>query len=148
MTFNPDGEPGNADSHGGSLFITGHDRLACGGLPDGDQIAEIAIPAPAIEDDPAQLPAATFVQDFHDATAGFFTSMEEIPKVGMQYLNHPDTGPKPHLCWGRHLQPANQASHAWLDPTLETPNMQGGTWFIGNQNLYSVNGYMFDIPAE
>ena len=147
MTFNPDGDSGNADAHSGSLFVTGHDRLAYGGLPDGDQIAEIAIPVPAVKDDPAELPVATFLQNFHDATAGFFTSMEEIPKVGMQYLNHADTGPKLHLCWGQHLQLENEASHAWLNATLGNPEMQGA-WFIGNQNLYSVNGYMFDIPSD
>jgi hypothetical protein len=100
---------------------------------------------PAIESNPADLPQAAFIQGFHDVTAGFFTQLEEIPKTGMQYLNHADTGPKIHLCWGQHLQPPDVASHAWFDATLDTPNMEG-VWFIGDHNLYSVNGYMFDIP--
>ncbi|MGE0086681.1 MAG: hypothetical protein AB7S75_19935 [Desulfococcaceae bacterium] len=146
MSFNPDGDPTNSDAHPGSLFVTGHDRLPYGDLPDGDQIAEVSIPVPAITANPADLPEATFIQTFHNALQGQFTDMEEIPKVGMQYLNHTDTGPKIHVCWGQHLQPENAASHGWINANLDTPSFQG-TWFIGNQNLYSVNGYMFDIPA-
>jgi len=146
MTFNPDGDPGNTDAYPGSLFITGHDRLAYGELPNGDQVAEVSIPAPAVESDPADLPQAAFLQDFHDVAAGSFTNLEEIPKLGMQYLNHPDTGPLIHLCWGQHLQPQDEPSHAWFSANLAAPNLQG-VWFIGHQNLYSTNGYMFDIPA-
>ena len=39
MTFNPDGDPANNDAHSGSLFIMGHDRIAYGGVPDGNQVA-------------------------------------------------------------------------------------------------------------
>jgi len=145
MTFNPDGDPSNADLHPGSLFVMGHDRLAYGGLSDGSQVAEVAIPAPVVADTPNGLPTAAFIQGFHNVTAGYFTNMEEIPKTGMQYLNHPETGPKIHLSWGQHLQPEGEASHAWFNASLDSPNMQC-CWFIGNQNLYSVNGYMFDIP--
>jgi hypothetical protein len=145
ITFNPDGDPSNTDPYPGSLFVMGHDRMPYGELPDGSQVAEVSIPVPAIESNPADLPQAAFIQGFHDVTAGFFTQLEEIPKTGMQYLNHADTGPKIHLCWGQHLQPPDVASHAWFDATLDTPNMEG-VWFIGDHNLYSVNGYMFDIP--
>lgn len=145
MTFNPDGDPGNSDAYPGSLFITGHDRQAWE-TPDGDQVAEVSIPVPAVEADPADLPQAGFLQNFHDVTAGYFTNLEEIPKVGMQYLNHADTGPLIHLAWGQHLQLEGVPSHAWLSATLDTPNLQG-VWFIGNRNLYSTNGYMFDIPV-
>jgi hypothetical protein len=146
MTFNPDGDPDGSDAHPGSLFVMGHDRQAWGSLPDGSQVAEISIPSPALAADPADLPVAEFLQDFADVTAGYFTELEEIPKVGMQYLNHPDTGPKIHLAWGQHLQPEGAASHAWFSPTLSAPDLQG-VWFIGDQNLYSVNGYLFEIPA-
>ncbi len=146
MTFNPDGDPANSDGFPGSLFITGHDRMAYGDLPDGDQVAEVSIPVPLTADTPGELPEAGFLQEFQDVTAGYFTDLEEIPKVGLQYLNHPATGPKLHLAWGQHLQPDNAASHAWFNPTLADPDFRG-VWFIGNQNLYSVNGYLFDIPA-
>ncbi len=147
MTFNPDGDSANRDSYPGSLFVMGHNRLAYGALPDGNQVAEVSIPEPVIAGYQADLPQAAFIQGFHDVAAGYFAELEEIPKAGMQYLNHPATGPKIHLAWGQHLQPADLPSHAWFDPTLATPDLKG-TWFIGYQDLYSTNGYMFDIPAS
>lgn len=146
MTFNPDGDPANGDAHPGSLFITGHDRLAWGELPDGDQVAEVSIPVPAVAADPADLPQALFLQDFHDVTAGYFTGMEEIPKVGLHYLNHPATGPLVHIVWGQHLQPEGEPSHGWFSADLTAPNFQG-VWFLGEQSLYSVNGYLLDVPT-
>ena len=148
MTYYPDGDPdGPNDGYPGSLFITGHDRQAWGSLPDGDQVAEVSIPIPALHEDPGELPQAQFIQPFNNVTAGYFTEMEEIPKLGLSYLNHPQIGALIHLAWGQHLQPQDQASHAWFNPTLATPNLQG-VWFIGNQNLYSTNGYLFDIPLD
>jgi hypothetical protein len=147
MTFNPDGDPSGAqDGLPGSLFVMGHDRIAYGEVPDGNQVAEINIPAPLISRSIEDLNTAEFVQDFANVTAGCFTELEEIPKVGMQYLNRPETGPRIHIAWGQHLQPPDVASHGWFNPTLSNPDLQG-TWFIGNQNMYSVNGYMFEIPA-
>lgn len=146
MTFHPGGDPANADDFPGALFVMGHDRIAYGGVPDGNQVAEISIPVPIVSRSVADLPVAAFIQDFQNVANGYFTEMEEIPKVGMAYLDHPDTGAKIRLAWGQHLQPENAASHAWFDPLLANPNLQG-VWFIGDQNLYSVNGYMFEIPA-
>jgi len=138
MTFNPD--------HG-TLFVMGHDRVAYGAAPDGNQVAEISIPAPVNSRNLDDLPYAEFRQNFHNVAAGYFTELEEIPKVGLQYLNHPATGPKIHLAWGQHLQPDNAPSHGWFSADLAHPDFQG-TWFIGQQNLYSTNGYMFDIPTD
>ncbi|CAG0930153.1 hypothetical protein TFLX_01628 [Thermoflexales bacterium] len=150
LTFNPNGDPSGAgDGFPGSLFIMGHDRLPYGELPDGNQVAEISIPAIISTTDVDQLNQATFLQGFHDVAAGFFVGLDEIPRVGMQYLETPATGPKIHLAWGQHLQedsPSATASHAWFDPNLSSPNVRG-TWFIGNQSLYSVNGYLLEIPA-
>lgn len=147
MTFNPDGDPDNTDAYPGSLFVMGHDRMADGALPDGNQLAEIDIPEPAIEEDPAELPQAGVLQGFQDVLVDQFHDMDEIPKVGLAYLDHPLTGPKLHVAWGQHLQPEDAPSHGWLDPVLTDPDFQG-TWFIGTQNLYSVNGYLFEIPAD
>ena len=147
MTFNPDGDANNVDDYPGSLFVMGHDRIAYGDVPDGSQVAEISIPQPVISQNLADLNYAEFIQDFSDVTKGYFIDLEEIPKIGMQYLNHPATGPKIHLAWGQHLQPQDIPSHAWFNPDLASPDLQG-VWFIGNQNLYSVNGYMLDIPEE
>jgi hypothetical protein len=65
----------------------------------------------------------------------------------MEYLDIPVTGPKIHLAWGQHMQPVGVASHAWFDPNLSSPDMRG-VWFIGDQNLNSVNGYVFGIPSS
>lgn len=148
MTFNPDGDTsGAADTYPGSLFVMGHDRIAYGDLPDGNQVAEVNIPEPVLSRHLEDLNTAEFIQDFKNPAAGYFTELEEIPKVGMQYLNRPETGPKIHIAWGQHLQPQEVASHAWFNPALDNPDMQGN-WFIGNQDLYSVNGYMFEIPSN
>lgn len=148
MTFNPSGDPGGpGDGYPGSLFIMGHDRLPYGELPDGNQVAEVNIPVPVISQDLAGLNYADFLQGFHNVAAGFFPELEEIPRVGMAYLDMPATGPLIHLAWGQHLQPEPPvASHAWFSPNLAAPDMQG-TWFIGDRSLYSVNGYMFTIPT-
>lgn len=148
MTFNPSGDPGGAsDGFPGSLFVMGHERLPYGELPNGNQVAEITIPAPSLTRNLAELPQASFLQDFANVAQGYFTQLDEIPRVGMAYLNHPATGAKIHLAWGQHLQPDPPvASHAWFDPNLAAPNLRG-TWFIGNQSLYSVNGYLFEIPS-
>src|SRR4030042_1151440 len=93
-----------------------------------------AMPSPSTRaGDPAALPYAGFIQEFHGVSAGFFTELDEIPKTGMQYLNHPETGAKIHLAWGEHLQPPDVASHAWFNPTLSSPDVQGA-WFIGSQD--------------
>lgn len=148
MTFNPDGDPaGTQDGFPGSLFVMGHDRMPYGDLPDGNQVAEIAIPAPVISKDIEELNTAEFIQRFQNVAAGHFTEYDEIPKVGMQYLNRPETGPKIHIAWGEHLQSEDFPTHGWFNPTLSNPDFRG-EWFIGNQDLYSVNGYMFEIPAE
>ncbi|NLF51988.1 MAG: hypothetical protein GX577_12695 [Leptolinea sp.] len=148
MTFNPDGDPdGVDDGFPGSLFVMGHDRIAYGDVPEGNQVAEINIPLPVQGKNLEELATAEFIQGFSNVTAGAFTEMEEIPKVGMAYLNRKETGPLIHLAWGQHLQPQDIASHAWFLPDLKTPGLTG-FWFIGNQDLYSVNGYMFEIPVE
>lgn len=148
MAFRPDGDPGGADDgFPGSLFITGHDRLAYGELPDGSQVAEVSIPQPAVAGSPGELPEAGFLQDFHDVAAGQFPGLDEIPRIGLAYLDAPATGPKLHLAWGQHMQPDTPiASHAWVNVDLANPGFQG-PWFVGEQRLDSVNGYLFPIPA-
>jgi hypothetical protein len=148
MTFNPDGDPtGAADGFPGSLFVMGHDRIPYGDLPDGNQVAEVSIPAPFTGKNLEGLNSAEFLQNFQNIAANAFTELDEIPKVGMAYLNRKETGPLIHLTWGEHLQPQDQASHAWFSPDLSHPYVQG-YWFIGQQDLYSVNGYLFEIPEN
>ncbi len=147
MTYRPDGNPaGEGDGLHGSLFIMGHDRMAYAELPDGNQVAEITIPRPKVSKDPNALPKARFLQDFHDVAKGQFEGRDEIPRVGMEYLDTPQTGAKIHVTWGQHLQPGEAIpTQAWFSPSLAAPEFTG-TWFIGQQSDYSVNGYLFEIP--
>ncbi len=149
LTFNPDGDPnGAADGFPGSLFITGHDRLPYGELPNGSQVAEIAIPAPINAGEIEALPRAAFLQDFHDVTAGHFTEMEEIVRIGLLYLNRPETGPVIHITWGQHFEPdPTAATQAWFSADLASPNFQG-PWYLEGQSWYNVNDYMLEIPAD
>lgn len=147
MTFNPNGDPAGADDgFPGSLFVMGHDRIPYGELPNGDQVAEISIPAPVMAGDVEALNTAEFLQNFHEVAPPQFASLEEIPRVGMQYMDRPETGAVIHLAWGQHFQEEPTPSHAWFSPTLDQPNAQGA-WYIGNQDLYSVNGYLFEVPS-
>jgi hypothetical protein len=144
MTFRPG--PADSDGFPGTLFITGHDRLAYGELTNGSQVAEISIPAP-MKGPVTNLNTAVFVQNFSDIAAGHFANLDEIPRIGVAYLEHPAIGPKLHLAWGQHMPPdPAPATHAWIDVNLAAPKFQG-EWFIGNQDFNSVNGYLFEIPA-
>lgn len=146
MTFNPDGDAnGAADGFSGSLFIMGHDRIAYGEVPDGNQVAEVDIPMPVNDRNIEALNTAGFLQDFENVTKGHFTTLEEIPRVGMAYLNHPQTGPLIHLTWGAHLQTREDASQCWFSPELSEAKLQG-LWYLGTQDPFSVTGYLFEIP--
>ena len=117
--LHPDGDAGGGtDGFPGSLFVMGHDRIAYGGLPDGGQVAEVSIPQPVISENIEDLNTAEFLQDFQDVFAGYFTNLEEIPRVGMVYLNAPQTGPKIHFTWGQHLQEPGDPSNGWFDPKV------------------------------
>ncbi|MBZ0307999.1 MAG: hypothetical protein K8I82_18170, partial [Anaerolineae bacterium] len=73
---------------------------------------------------------------------------DEIPRIGLQYLNRPETGPLLHIAWGQHLVPEGtlMPTHAWLNSDLAHPTMQG-SWFVSPSHPYSFNGYLFEIPA-
>lgn len=150
ITYNPNGDAGSADGYPGSLFVMGHERLPYDELPDGNQVAEITIPVPIISKNPDELNQAGFIQNFQDIAKGHFTTLEELPTAGMQYLSRPETGPKIHLTWGQHNQDDAEtmiASHAWFDPNLSAPNIQG-PWFVGKEFSLSTNAFLFEIPAN
>ncbi len=150
MTYNPHGDAqGSHNGFPGSLFVMGHNRMPYNELPDGNQVAEINIPVPKVSALPEDLNQAEFLQPFSDVAVGYFTNLDEIPRAGMQYLSTAATGPLIHLAWGQHMQDgeaADAASHAWFSPDLSQPAPQG-PWYIGNQSVYSVNDYLFEIPA-
>jgi hypothetical protein len=149
MTVNPLGDPGGAaDGFPGSLFISGHDRMPYSELPNGSQVAEVGIPAPIISADVDSLTRADFIQNFCNVTAGHFTRMDEIVRMGLLYLDHPLTGPKIHIAWGQHFEPDPPApTHGWFSPTLATPNFKG-EWYLKDQSFYSVNDYLLEIPSN
>lgn len=149
MTFYPNGDPNGAtDGFSGSLFITGHERMPYGEVPDGGRIAEVSIPAPQILADVHSLPQATMLQPLTDVAAGAFVGLDEIPRLGLAYLDTPATGPLLHIGWGAHFQPEPPIpSHAWLNLDLAHANLTG-FWLVSPENLYSTQGYLFDIPTE
>ncbi len=150
LTYNPRGNPeaGPGESPG-SLFIMGHNRMPYGELSDGNQVAEINIPLPVVSEWVNTLNQARFIQPFENVISDFYPTLNEIPRAGMQYLETSATGPLIHLAFGQHMQEEAEnivASHAWFNPDLSTPAMQG-TWHIGHQSPYSVNEYIFEIPS-
>lgn len=147
MTFRPGGDPGGpADGFPGSLFVSGHDRMPYGELPDGSRVAEIDIPVPMLSMEIEALPEARFLQPLVDVTGGLFAGIDEIPRLGMQYLDRPETGPLVHLAWGEHLPPPpDRPTHAWFRPDLSSPAPRGA-WFLEGLSPYAVNGYMLEIP--
>lgn len=147
ITYSPDGDrQGADDGFTGSLFITGHDRLAYGELPDGNKIAEISIPRPLSGVGIDNLPTADFLQGFSNAIGGHFSGLDEIPRVAMLYRGD-TSGGRIQLAWGQHMQPDGVPSHGSISPRLEAPDFRG-EWFIGNVPPISTNGYLFEIPQE
>ncbi len=141
MTFNPAGDPsGKRDGFPGSLFITGHERMPYGDLPDGNQVAEVTIPKPVRSKDLKALKRARFLQRFHDVAKGRFTAYDELPTVGLQYLDTPGTGAKIHVAWGHHFEPEKPApTHGWFSPKLAKPDFRG-EWFLAGRSFYTANG--------
>jgi hypothetical protein len=129
----------------------GHPRLPYGELPDGNKVAEISIPVPVISESIESLNTAGFLQQFSNIAEGYFVTLEEIPRTAIQYFEHPKSGVQNiHLAWGAHFQEDPETmvpSHALFSPDLSKPDLQG-TWYIGNQSLYSTNGYLLDIPIS
>ena len=148
MTYYPDGDPGGpADGYPGSIFGTGHAWE--------EMVSEISIPVPVISPtkDLNDLNTAGRLQGFRDVKAGLFDGLVEIIRVGMEYLPRQgsQTTDKLHFGWGQHFQepgsPSYTPSHMWCELDLSDPQA-AGAWYIGHHSLYSVNDYLFEIPAE
>ncbi len=143
LAYRPAGDPGGeADGFPGSLVGSGLDQF--------NEVSEISIPAPRISPgkDPEELPTATTLQPFADIRGGLWQTLTELPRLAMCVLSDPRTGEKLHVAWGQHIQDdaaTRVASHGWCNLDLAAPQTQGG-WWIGDESLYSVNGYLFEIP--
>lgn len=148
MAFNPRGDAGGKDDgFPGSLILTGHERIA-GDVPDGDQLAEIAIPRPARSKALERLATATLLRGFTGTLAGRFDAMMELPTVGLAYLDRPETGPRIHVAIGQHFEPdPPQPTHGWFGLDLSPASLRGG-WFIGAESFYAVTGYLMEIPQD
>lgn len=145
MAYRATGDPsGSLDNAPGSLFVTGFDVH--------NWVAEVDIPAPVVATrrDPTQLPIARVLQPFSDVRGALWRTLTEQPRVGLCVLSTSSTGEKLHLAWGQHLQDGDEttvASHGWCSPTLADART-AGAWWIGSQSLYSVNGYIMEIPES
>ncbi len=150
MAFFPGGDPGgDTDGFPGSLFATGLDTT--------NLVAEISIPAPVIASDPASLPRALELQPFADVRGGLFDGLQEIPRVGIEYLpaHAGQSEGLLYLAWGQHFQDEPGVtlipSHAWCRTDLANPDTRGA-WWVGTQAenaaglIYGVDDYLFAIP--
>ncbi len=145
-TWCPTGDPdGPDDGFPGSLYAVGHSW--------DKQISEVTIPepTPAGNSGLEGLNRAETLQSFTDVRAGVgqFDVLREMLTVGMAYLpaQGSQTSDKLHLCFGQHLQEEEQRvpSHMWCELDLTGA---AGAWQVGNENIYAVNDYMFDIPQS
>jgi len=145
LAYFPDGDPGGPDDgYPGSLFGIGHDWHK--------QVSEITIPVPV--DSPARtlgaLNRAETLRPFTDVRSGVgqLDRLNEMLRVGMAYLpaQGAQTSGKLYLCFGQHLQEEAErvASHMWCETDLSGAR---GAWWVDDTSPYSVNDYMFDIPA-
>lgn len=143
LAYRPSGDPtGGHDGFPGSLVGTGFDQV--------NLVSEISIPAPVISASkrPDELPMATALQPFADVRGSLFTAFVELPRVGLCVLSDVQTGEKLHMAWGQHFQQEANVripSHGWCNLTLASPATQGA-WWLGDLSLYSVNGYLMEIP--
>lgn len=169
MTFNPNGDPtGAADGYPGSLFIAGAavdaDEWDCVGddcelvsVVRGSLVAEVQIPAPDLSRNTAELDVAGILQGFHDIRGDRYPTVGElsyfqIPKLGIEFLppQGGQSSARLYMTWGQHLVSEGEegwvAPLSWCDLDLSDPQTQGA-WWVGDQHLFNVTDYLFEIPA-
>jgi len=146
LAYFPQGDPdGPDDGFPGSLFGVGHDWHK--------QVCEISIPTPVISPDksPDALDTAQTLRPFRDVRAGVgqLDRLTEMVRVGIEYL--PAEGAqgsgKLFLCFGQHFQEDEELdvpSHMACETDLSGAR---GAWRVGEASPYSVNDYLFEIPA-
>lgn len=148
LTYYPGGDsPGPSDGYYGSLYGTGHAWNM--------SVSEINIPAPRVSltKNVDELYRAATLQPFADVRGGLFNPLNEILRVGLEYLpaHGSQTSGKLYMTFGQHFQdegsPQLLPSHAWCELDLSRPNTRG-SWWVDGENIYSVNDYLFAIPDD
>lgn len=135
-----------------SLFISGHDRIVSD-FPSGSRIAEVSIPSVddlVISDNVELLPQSSFIQEFADVTGGLFDTYEEIPRMGMSFIDTEELEETLFLAFGQHFHESDEdatPTHAWFNVDLDNPDPQGA-WYVGDRSLYSTNNYMFEMDHD
>ncbi len=151
LTYYPAGDSsGGTDGYSGSLYGMGHNQRM--------RAAEIGIPAPVISagTNLADLNIAPLLRDFGNIRTGI-PALEQLYNnstllyAGLEYLPAQGTQSSSRLyaCFGAHFHepdgPQYVPSHMWTDLALGDNQ---GAWWISTQSLYSVNDYLFEIPAS
>ena len=152
LAYYPGGDPaGASDGHPGSLYGTGNAQHMW--------VGEISIPAPVISagKNIEDLNMATLLRGFTDIRSGI-ASLENlyanrmILYCGLEYLpaQGAQSSAKLYACFGDHFHdegsPQYTPTHMWTD--LDLQGNHSGAWWISTQSLYSVNNYMFELPAS
>jgi hypothetical protein len=122
-------------------------------------VGEISIPAPVISvtTNIEDLNMATLLRGFTDIRSGI-ASLEQLYAnrmvlyCGLEYLpaQGSQSSGKLYACFGDHFHdegsPQYTPTHMWTD--LDLQSNHSGAWWISTQSLYSVNQYMFELPAS
>jgi len=168
MTHYPAGDPGSSDSTPGSLFVAGNDSEQTLDRSRAGHVAEISIPEPVPSSNIDELPAATLLQDFVDLRGTSLYGPDiffELPKQGLQVIrfSSPATQDILYMNWGQHIENEFAPSDcAAPDPSCVPPlaglvlgaggslasEINQGPWWVDNASLYSINDYLFEIPAD
>ncbi|MFC1453917.1 hypothetical protein ACFLQL_01920 [Verrucomicrobiota bacterium] len=152
LAYYPHGDSsGASDGFPGSLYGTGNAQRMW--------VGEINIPAPVISatTNISDLNMATLLRGFTNIRSGI-ASLEQlyanrmILYCGLEYLpaQGSQSSAKLYACFGDHFHdegsPQYTPSHMWTD--LDLQNNHSGAWWVSTQSLYSVNQYLFELPAS
>ncbi|HOX42264.1 MAG TPA: hypothetical protein PK668_01640 [Myxococcota bacterium] len=166
MAYFGEGDPAGSDAYRGSLFVAGNDAEDGWSELRACLVAEVSIPEPSSARDPAALPVAGLLQGLTDLRGAALYGADiyfELPKHGLQVLRQQGVD-QLVMAFGQHIEdeqaPASCAGTS--DPACVAPlaarplGPQGqldaaatlGPWWVSGASLYSLNDYLFEIPAD
>lgn len=121
-----------------SLFIAGHDHQ--------QKIAEISIPTPSMDPTFNNLPRATVLQAFVEATEGLKDTVDQPPiKIGGLFVHGGQLYITAYSYYDN--QPFQVLSHFRRPLTLATTGQVAGPFQVGTKGAGFVSGYMAAIPS-